>query len=589
MKHRHIHFFSFIALFAVLLFSFSTVTAYAFPQQELHSEDEDRKEEAPPELEAPQELEAPEGEAPEQEDERAEESEFSYVIAPPEISLDPIHTFTSTEAQVYTALFEGLVTYHPFTLEPLPGVAERWEISRDKLTYTFYLRENAVYSNGDPILADHFRETWLTLIDPQQKAEYASSIDMVKNAREFRTGAVTDRKDVGIYADEERVLRVELAHPAAHFLKVLCHHSFAPLHPDMLNNIPSDKPESLISNGAFYIAEKGDDYLLMKKNQLYWDREKVNLERLRLVYREDPQEITTMFNMGKVHWVDGNINIDDLQNQSAVVVNPLFSTSYFFFSAGETPYADPGIRRAIALLFPWDEIRSREYMYLPADSLVPSFGSYPEVDGITSQNVEEALRLLEEIGVPEGEGLPTIRIALPEGEESLRIGRLMRDAINTNLQVEAEITQYRFHEYYDVLKETPFTIGTLTWIGDFADPLTFLQMWTSDSSLNLSSFRDDDYDTLIQESMELRGSERYDTLAEAEEHLLQGAIVMPIKNSPAFNIIDLQSIDGWFPNPLDIHPFKYIGFSKPTLPDGVVFGRPVDGRTVQTHLSRLES
>jgi len=587
MKHIHIPFFSFIVLLTVLLFSFSTVTAYTFPQQELHSEEEDQKEAAPPELGSP-EAEAPESEAPEQEDEHAEESEFSYVIAPPEISLDPIHTFTSTEAQVYTALFEGLVTYHPFTLEPLPGVAERWEISRDKMTYTFYIRENAVYSNGDPVLAEHFRETWLTLIDPKQKAEYGSSIDMVKNAREFRTGAVTDRNEVGIYADEERVLRVELAHPAAHFLKVLCHHSFAPLHPDMLKNIPSDEPENLISNGSFYIAEKGDDYLLMKKNQLYWDKEKVNLERLRLLYREDPQEITAMFNMGKTHWVDGNINIDDLQNQSAVVVNPLFSTSYFFFSAGETPYADPGIRRAIALLFPWEEIRSREYMYLPSDSLVPSFGSYPEVDGIMSQNVEEALRLLDEIGVPEGKGLPAIRIALPEGEESLRIGRLIRDAINDNLQVEAEITQYRFHEYYDVLKETPFTIGTLTWIGDFADPLTFLQMWTSDSSLNLSSFRDDDYDALIQESMELRGSERYDTLAEAEEHLLQGAIVMPIKNSPAFNIIDLQSIDGWFPNPLDIHPFKYIGFSRPTLPDGVVFGTPSKSRAKQVYLSLLE-
>lgn len=569
MIHRQTGLIQIAAILCIILFLFPAAAGFSFPQKELHSDEEEQMP-GPSPLETEPKAETQPEEAPA--DEESKENEFAYVISPPEITLDPIHTFTSTEAQVYTALFEGLVTYHPFTLDPLPGMAERWEISSDKLTYTFHIRENAVYSNGDPVLAEHFRETWLTLIDPAQKAEYASSIDMVKNAREYRTGAIEDPEKVGIYADDEKTLRVVLAHPAAHFLKVLCHHSFAPLHPDMLKKIPSDSPEKLISNGAFFIAERGSDYLLMKKNLLYWDKERVNLDKLRLVYKEDPGEITTLFNKGDAHWVDGNINIDELQNQSAVVVNPLFSTSYFFFSAGDSPFADPGIRRAIALLFPWDEIRSSEYMYLPTDSLVPSFGSYPDVDGIPSRDVEEALRLLEEIGIPEGEGLPTVEIALPEGEESLRIGRLMKDAIEAELKVEAEISQYPFHTYYDILKEKPFTIGTLTWIGDFADPLTFLQMWTSDSSLNLSTYRDSSFDALIMESMELKGSERYETLARAEEHLLQGAIVMPIKNSPAFNIIDLQSIDGWFPNPLDIHPFKYLGFSKPTLPDGIVRG-----------------
>ena len=570
-----------IVLFGIIIFILTNTAGFTFPQQELHSDDEAEHTEKT----IPGPSDGPDAEKPEEDG--SGENEFSYVISPPEISLDPIHTFTSTEAQIYTAIFEGLVTYHPFTLEPLPGIAERWEISKDKKTYTFFIRDNALYSNGEAILAEHFRDTWLTLIDPKQKAEYGSSIDMVKNAREYRTGAITDKNEVGIYAEGEKILKVELAHPAAHFLKVLCHHSFAPLHPAMLKNLSSISPEALISNGPFFIAEKGKDFLLMKKNQLYWDKDEVNLETLRILYSDDPQEITTLFNMGKAHWVDGNINIDVLQNQSAVVVNPLFSTSYFFFKAGETVFADPGIRRAIALLFPWMEIRSGEYMYLPADSLVPTFGSYPEVEGIQSRDVEEALRLLEEIGVPEGRGLPTIEIALPEGEESLRIGRLMQEAIQSNLQTEVEISQYPFHEYYDILKKKPFTIGTLNWIGDYADPLTFLQMWTSDSSLNLSEYRDSVYDELISTSMELRGTERYETLAEAEKHLLQGAIVMPIRNSPAFNIIDLQSIDGWFPNPLDIHPFKYVGFSKPTLPDGVVINSPNAADDREYYLSSL--
>jgi peptide/nickel transport system substrate-binding protein/oligopeptide transport system substrate-binding protein len=152
----------------------------------------------------------------------------------------------------------------------------------------------------------------------------------------------------------------------------------------------------------------------------------------------------------------------------------------------------------------------------------------------------------------------------------------MEEAVETHLQTKVIVEEHPFYEYYEILKTKPFTIGTLNWIGDYADPLTFLQMWTGDSSLNLSEYRDEDFDRMILESMSKKGEERYELLAEAEKHLLQGAVVMPIKNSPAFNIIDMQSIDGWFPNPLDIHPFKYLSYSQPTLPEGVVMESPAE-------------
>jgi len=575
--------FGFFLILVVGFLVYTAGLAGAFPQQELYDEKTDRPwkpgEEAPaPESEAERDSETDESAPPAGEEELQEEKEepavFAYCITPPEISLDPIHTFTSTEAQVYTALYEGLVTYHPFTLEPLPGIADRWTISQDRMTYTFHIRENAVYSNGEPVLAEHLRDSWLTLIDPEEKAEYGSSIDMIKNARAYRTGEIEDRAEVGIQVEDEGTLKVVLEHPAAHFLKVLCHHSFAPVHPKMLEEIPTEEPGRLISNGAFYIEGKGPDYLLLKKNNLYWDADNVQIDELRIVYNADPQDVTEQFNLGKLQWVDGHVNVDQLDNQTAVVVNPLFSTSYFFFYAGSTVFADPGLRRGIALLFPWEKIRSREYMYLPADSLVPTFGSYPQVEGILGQDVNAALELLEELGFPRGKGLPAIRISLPDGEESRRIGTLMKEAIESHLEIEAEIEVHPFYEYYDFLKEESFTLGTLNWIGDFADPLTFLQMWTGDSSLNLSDYRDEVFDGMIMDSMAKKGEARYKQLAEAEEHILRGAIVMPVKNSPAFNIIDMQSIDGWFPNPLDIHPFKYLGFSQPSLPDGVVMNGP---------------
>ncbi|MFP4564309.1 MAG: ABC transporter substrate-binding protein, partial [Spirochaetia bacterium] len=152
-----------------------------------------------------------------------------------EITFNPLHTFTSTEAQLYTALYEGLVTYHPLTMEPVPAAASRWEISADKTTYWFFLRETGRYWNGDPVTAADFKDTWLTLLDPEEKSEYSFLFDIIEGAADYRTGKNTDPLSVGIRAVDTFILEVRLEHPAGHFLKVLCHHSFAPVHPRFLD------------------------------------------------------------------------------------------------------------------------------------------------------------------------------------------------------------------------------------------------------------------------------------------------------------------------------------------------------------------
>jgi peptide/nickel transport system substrate-binding protein/oligopeptide transport system substrate-binding protein len=479
---------------------------------------------------------------------------------------------------VYTALYEGLVTYNPFTLQPSPGIAERWETSEDDTVYRFFLRSNARYSNGDRITAGHVRETLLTLIDPDEEAEYANLLDVVKNVREYRNGQISDPSEVGIYAEEEDVVRFELEHPANHLLKILCHHSFSPLHPEMLEGGRWDSPQRLISNGPFYIAESSEDEMLLKKNTQYWDADEVALEALRIVYREDEAQITKDFNRGEIHWTEAPVDYDSIASRDALVVNHLFSTSYYFFSAAEEPYNNPAVRRALALLLRWENIRSSEYMYIPTSTLVPQIGAYPELEGITERNEERALSLLSEEGYPGGSGLPEITIAIPEGEESRRIAEEMQEAWEETLDVKVEIEGNPYRSYYDRLKEQPFTIGTLTWIGDFADPLTFLGMWTSDSNLNISKYEQPQFDSLIQEALPQSGQERYETMSEAEKILLTGAVVLPIKHAPAFNIIDLEYIEGWYPNPLDIHPFKYVRFGTPSIPEGVVRDFSYPGR-----------
>jgi peptide/nickel transport system substrate-binding protein/oligopeptide transport system substrate-binding protein len=129
---------------------------------------------------------------------------------------------------------------------------------------------------------------------------------------------------------------------------------------------------------------------------------------------------------------------------------------------------------------------------------------------------------------------------------------------NLGLNVRVEIIGY--DRYFQSMKEDGYIIGSSTWIGDFADPYTFLQMWRRDSNLNDARLDDNEFEELIERSMVEEGRTRMSTLAEAERLLLDRGVVLPIFFHPALNIIDTGEIDGWFPNALDIHPFKYLSF-----------------------------
>ena len=117
-----------------------------------------------------------------------------------------------------------------------------------------------------------------------------------------------------------------------------------------------------------------------------------------------------------------------------------------------------------------------------------------------------------------------------------------------------------FNRYFQALKQNDYNVGSTTWIGDFADPYTFLQMWRRDSNLNDAFHNDDDYEKLMERSMSEEENIRFATMAEAEQLLLERGTVLPLCFSPALNIIDTDELEGWYPNALDIHPFKYFRF-----------------------------
>jgi peptide/nickel transport system substrate-binding protein/oligopeptide transport system substrate-binding protein len=350
------------------------------------------------------------------------------------------------------------------------------------------------------------------------------------------------------------------------------------MHPSMLahddwNSLlkPSgkDSASGIIGNGPYRITEYDDEHILLEKNPYYWDNANVKIQTIRLVFSDKDEEIIRRFNNYEIHWVATMGTLDKVLYYDTIIINPLFATSYFYFANAAPPWNNEKIRRALALLIPWERLRSTAFQFLPAKTLVPPIPRYPAPETITETLKEEALSLLQDSGFPGGKGLPPFLIKIPEGAEPMRLASLMAEAWK-DLGIEVEIKTYPFARYFEILKQGGFTLGTMTWIADFADPLAFLQMWTSSSNLNDGKYADPAYDELIRKSLSQSGEERYKTLSEAESVLLRTGQVLPIGHNPAINLIDLQFIDGWYQNPLDIHPFKFLSFAPYKPLKGVV-------------------
>ncbi len=476
--------------------------------------------------------------------------------------LNPVKSSSALEAQVYTAIYEGLVSYDPKTLQPIPAVAERWEISNQGTTYRFFLRPDARYWNGDQVTADHFRATWLLLLAQKTEAPYSFLFDPIHGAKDYRQG-LGSAEDVGIIAETNTILRVELDEPATHFLIALCHHSFYPLHPRLLkiNDSQWNDIDITLGNGPYFILESTEKEMQLERSKYYWDNEQVAIERLSIRFSDDAQRNTELFNNGSVNWIAGDFIPSEVSIPETIVTNRLFATTYLYVRADHRPWNILPVRRAMALLLPWEQIRSREIITSPTHTIIPNIPRYAPQEGIQQQEVDEALRLLRSEGYPRGEGFDDIIIKIPVSETYLTIAELIRDSWQEHLSVTVRIEQFEpYSEYYLELEKDDYTIGLQSWIGDYADPLTFLHLWTSDSNLNYARYSDEDYDRTIKNSLSQQGEERYTTLGRAEKMILSGGLIMPLRHSGAANVIDLDIIGGWYPNPIDLHPFKHLFF-----------------------------
>jgi len=503
--------------------------------------------------------------------------ELTVVFSKHDVELDFRKSFLASEAQIFTAIYEGLFSYHPFTLEPVPAAVDKWELSEDKKQWTFTIKQNARFWNGDPVRAEDFRAAWISLLEPQRESPYSSLFDIIEGARDFRNGLERNRGKVGILAPDEKTLVVKLNSPASFFPAMLCHHSFSPIHPSLLNKDSWSPAEGdtgwtpPVSNGAFRIDAMDSGKIVLSKNDNYWGRRRVSLNKLTIKFTETANDASALWNSGEARWISGDVNIEALTDRSGIQVNVMFATHYYFIRCADKPWNDHRIRRAMILVLPWDEIRGGHS--LPAETLIFPITGYPKVEGITETDYEEAEKLMTEAGYAGGKGMPELVIRLTPSLDAARIGNIMAGVWKEKLGLNVRVEIVPFERYFQSMKDSGYIIGSSTWIGDFADPYTFLQMWRRDSNLNDAHHDDAEYEALIEKSMLEEGDARLATLADAEKLLLDRGAVLPISYSPALNIVDTGELEGWFPNALDIHPFKYISFKTLRTLPGVAMAK----------------
>ncbi len=503
-------------------------------------------------------------------------------------AINPIYAVTTEEAQFFTAIHEGLVQYDPEYLFPVPAIAESWTTNKRNTRYTFTLRENAYFSNGEQITAQDFVDSWKAQLDAGKGSYFAAFFDIIAGAYAYRDG---NPKRLGLRALDEKTLQVDLVRATPQFLKMLCHHSFTVTHSDLRKQEknPTDLTDIPYS-GPYYIADTTEDTFTLTKNEYYWNYEDVYFATIRAGFDKlNPDEMTDLYNRGLVDWiVSGNVTIEELEHKQNVVVDETFSSTFLFFRTLDT-WGNPEIRRALALLVNWELIRSREHFLAPSANLIPAIPNYTPGNPINLQDREQALEILAKHGYSSSNPLPPLRVALPspswieylETPFTQAWSDIVEELILFHLPQSANlVSYYATSDMYD--------IGMLSWIADYTDPYALLELFVEESAINFSQFQDDAFTDLINKSFsESDRTKRYSILTQAEEILLQTAVVMPMRRSIAINVLDNDRYTGWYSNPLDIHPFAAMklnpnalpqGITNHSLPDTLLVHRDIDSR-----------
>lgn len=458
----------------------------------------------------------------------------------------------SWESQILTGLYEGLFSYDAKSLEPIPAVAESYKISRNKKRWTFTIRDDARFSDGTKITAQSVVDSWLRL-QKTPGAPYASLLDCIEGMSAYRENKIP-ATEVGLKASENNVM-VLLNHPVSYLPRILCHHAFSV--------VPN---QSGVYSGAFVLSEMNDEYMTLKKNPEYWDEKNVALPEIKILFSSDRADNTWKFNTGECDWVYASFNADSLINKQAAKLSAVFGTSFFFFTCKNPVWDRADFRLALLTAVPWEELRRG--MLIPAQTLIYPLQGYPHVEGFYESNLSEAVELMNDARKSAGidkDKILEITIGIADTEYAKEQAAILKNAWE-KLGVSLVPYKIKSEDYYESISSLNYDIFNFSWIGDFADPVAFLELFKKDSTLNQSSWKNEKFNSLLKTADETQDTaERYKILAEAEQLLLDESVIMPVSHSISLHAVNTENVGGWYSNALDVHPFKYLYFKNHTF------------------------
>ena len=486
--------------------------------------------------------------------------------------LDP-HIVTGVpESKVLMALLEGLVVRNPDGPDPLPGVARDWNISDDGKTYTFILRDDAFWSNGDKVTAGDFVYSWNRMLMPSLGSKYPDMLYDLVGAEDFNKGKITDFSEVGVKALNQTTLQVVLRNPAPYFLELLCHYTTRPVHKDTIEKHGSmdtagsqwTRPANFVGNGPFLLKTwELNKVIIVEKNPKYWNESIVRLNEIHFFPIDNASREDLMFRSGQLH-VTGTVPPEKVESYKEkypenIQVDPYYGTYYYRFNTNKKPFENKLVRKALSLALDRTLIVEKVTKggQLEAFSFTP-----PDPDSYfpptkLEYNPEKARELLKKSGYS-SDTLPTIDLLYNTSEGHQKLAQAIQQMWKTTLGIDVTLTNTDWKVYLSRQSIGDFQIARAGWIGDYIDPKSFLDMMVTGRGNNQTGWSNKEYDNLlVKASNSTSQQERFNYFYEAEKILIDEMPIIPIYTYTRIYMLH-EDVQGWGNNILDSRPYQFV-------------------------------
>jgi oligopeptide transport system substrate-binding protein len=487
--------------------------------------------------------------------------------------LDPHVVTAYTDQNILLALFEGLTAIDEQTSQPVPAAAENWTVSPDGLVYTFRLRDGLRWSNGEPLTAADFVASWRRLLNPALAAEYAYLAFPVKNAEAFNAGRLADPAAFGVAAPDPRTLVVTLARPTPYLPALAAQPPLFPVNPRVLQKFgPLDRrgtawtrPGNFVGNGPFVVAAwTPNARLAVAKNPHYWDAARTRLNGIVFFPTENPDVDERNFRAGQLHLTYelplAKIDSYRRRDPARLRLDPFLETFFLRFNVTRLPLDNSKVRAALSHAI--DRTALTRDLLRASRQPAPSF-TPPGCGGYTARaavpdDFAAARRLLAEAGYPGGRGFPTLEIQLRNDELHAKTAEAIQAMWRRELGVAVTLAPVEQKTWVQNQQSLNYAISTARWVGDFVDPDTFLDLFTTGGGSNWTGWGSPDYDRLLaQAATTTDARQRFELFQQAEAILLAAAPVAPVFYGARTYLIH-PAVKGWSSALLGFHRYQFV-------------------------------